>query len=393
MTGTSTGSLTSLDFSRLSRDLSLLEHESPDSEVLAVLKEGLDMESYKENLSKDLKQIESGIVSSYLQNSDSLLTLYRETQLCDNILSSMEATLSKFGDSLRGVSDDIRQLQHKSEELSNQLKSRTDTQEKLIEFIDSVIVSPDLVSTICDEEDCGSDKYLTAVDILGRKLRAHSLVPSDLPSVVDSGPEMARLKNKAVLKIREYIVNKVSVLKQPRASAQTLQQNVLIKLRPLMKFLREIDGGMYYTEIMNFYASALSRFYTNQFKTYVQTLTKLQLEVTAAKTDLVGTLDSVPPPTGGLKLSGSFSAVPGAKGNVFSISGGRDRVVKEDLEADAIVVSTDAVPTGPKYYPETLLRSHQKLLSDTAASEYAFLVEFFDLGESIDDHQRVFDLV
>lgn len=386
-----------VNYMQLSQELALLEHDCPDCEVLSVLREGRDITSYKNSLTNDMKELERGVIDNLLANTNSLLSLYKETQMCDSILSSMENTLETFSNSLRGVSDDIRQLQHKSEELSNQLKSRSETQGKLIEFIDSVIVSPDLVSVISDEEDCGSDKYLAAIEQLIRKLRSHAALPQDLPAVADSAPELQKLKSRAIVRVRDFLIAKINTLKQPRTNMQIIQRNVLVKLKSLVKFLREIDNGIHYKEMVEFYASTLSKLYLNQFKTYVQTLSKLQLEATATKTDLLGTIEGQASAPGGavdlvnnmLKLSTGGTSSMSIKGNVFSLSGGRDRVIKEDLESEAIIVVTEAPVL--KYYPEALLRSHQKLLADAASSEHLFLLEFFLLDPAAPSN--VFDAV
>ena len=387
-----------VNFLQLSQELALLEHDCPDCEVLSVLREGRDITSYKNSLTNDMKELETSVIDNLLANTDSLLSLYKETHMCDSILSSMENTLTTFSNSLRGVSDDIRQLQHKSEELSNQLKSRSETQGKLIDFIDSVIVSPDLVSVISDEEDCGSDKYLAAIDQLTRKIRAHAVLPQDLPAVADSAPELQKLKSRAIVRVRDFLIAKINTLKQPRTNMQIIQRNVLVKLKGLLHFLRDIDNGIHYREMVEFYASTLSKLYLNQFKTYVHTLSKLQLEATATKTDLLGTLEGQALPPGGavdlvnnmLKLSTGGTSSMSIKGNVFSLSGGRDRVIKEDLESEAITVVVTEAPV-LKNYPEALLRSHQKLLADAASSEHLFLLEFFLLDPAAPSY--VFDAV
>jgi uncharacterized protein YoxC len=347
------------------------------------------MKAYKESLSRDLEESEKRLLSSFLGNSESLLSLYRETKECEDILNSMESTLSQFADSLRGVSDEIRQLQHKSEELSEQLKSRSETQEQLIGYIDSVIVSPDLVGVICEHEDCGSDKFIAAIEQLSKKLVAHAQLDQDLPAVADSGPELQKLKTKAISRIRDFVALKINALKQPKTNIQILQRNVLVKLRPLLRFLKQTDGGIFFTEIVAMYASTLAKLHLGQFKTYVQTLSRLQLEATASKTDLLGTLEGQPAEALDLVSRLKGASTSGVKGNVFSISGGRDRVIKQDLEADCIVAGAGET----KYYPEMLLRSHQKLLADTASSEFMFLIDFFDLNDNPDERQRMFDAV
>jgi len=384
-----------LDLERFIVDVGSLEQMDPDSDVIKILQGSGDVQTCKENLGKELKVIETKLVSGYLDNCDSLLSLYKETEHCESILVSMEKTLSGFAGSLRGVSDDIRQLQQRSEELSLQLKSRSDTQERLIGFMDSVVVSPDLVRVVCEEEDCGSDKFLSAIEQLKKNIRAHEGLPQDLPAVGESGPELHKLKVKAVSRVRDFLGLKINALKQPRTNIQILQRNVLVNLRPLTRFLKEIDNGIFFNEVYNLYAATLSKLYSNQFKIYVQTLmTKLQLEATASKQDLIGTLETQLVETGSssdllskLKLSAPLPT----KGNVFSITG-REQVVKQDLDAEAIVVVTEAPANGLKYYPETLLRSHQKLLADTASSEYLFVMDFFHL-ESPEQQRAMFEAV
>ena len=382
--------LANVDFAQLASDIASLERENAGSQILNVLREQSDMKAHKHSLSRDLEATEKRLIESFLGNSDALLSLYQETKDCETILNSMESTLGEFADSLRGVSDEIRTLQHKSEELSDQLKSRSETQEQLIGYIDSVVVSPDLVGIICEHEDCGSDKFLSAIEQLGSKLRSHALLDQDLPAVSDSGPELQKLKTKAIFRIRDFLASKIHSLKQPKTNVQILQRNVLVKLVPLVKFLKETDGGFFFTEIVALYAANMSKLYLGQFKTYVQSLARLQMETIAGKSDVLGALEGQQAESLDLvsRLKGSTS---GVKGNVFSISGGRDRVVKQDIDSDCIVVAAES--SGAKYYLESLLRSHQKLLADTASSEFLFLSDFFDISENLDERHRFFNAV
>merc|ERR1719253_614791 len=116
----------------------------------------------------------------------------------------------------------------------------------------------------------------------------------------------------------------------------------------------------------------MSSVYLKQFRTYVASLQKLELEYSPTKADLLvdherqrGILD-------GLGLGRSVNLKD--KGNVFSLSG-RDQILK-DLEKDPIIAHTHKDKA--KYYHEQLFRSHQMLLMDTATSEFLFLSDFFN---------------
>ena len=354
-----------VDFARLAHDIQAMEKEHSDSELLEVLKGSKDLSVYEESVKKDLRSLEEVLLQEVISDSSSLLRLYTETQECERIVGEMESTLTGFADSLRGVSDEIRQLQDKSEELSNQLKSRSEVQEKLIAFVDAAVISPDIVKTICEEEDCCSDRFIAAITQLGKRLSANALLDPTLPAVTESAGDFHKLKLKAVGRIRDYIVSSLSALKQAKsANILQIQQSTLIKAAPLMRFLKELDSGEFFIEIVGYYSSVVSKYYLNFFKAYVQGLSKIPLEAIATKTDLVGSVEDKPP-----------------RGSVFSLAGGRDRVIKEELNSEPL--SEGSVV---KCYPESILRSHQKLLIETATNEFIFLKQF--LSEPI-----VFDQV
>ena len=354
--------------------IKLLKQADPKNELLPVLEGSADMKVYKSKLQDDLKAMEADMVSRFVASGDSLLRLYKETRECEELLSGMESTLNQFADSLRGVSDEIRQLQAKSEDLSAQLKTRSETQEKLIGFVDGAVISPDLVTVICDEEDCCSSRFISAITELGRKVKAHALLDQDLPAVVDSGPELLKLKQRAIARIRDYIAGKLSLLKQQKIDLKLLQSDHLLKCKPLMDFLKDVDNGMYHMEVANLYTSTMSKFYLNIFKTYLQNLSKLPLEQAPTKQDLIGLIETTPSAEldlmSRLKLTSSFTS---KGGNFFSISGGRDRVIKDD--SPPMSVGGDVSPT--KHFPESLLRSYVKLFADNLGSESEFLTIFF----------------
>lgn len=394
--------LQQIDFIKLSQEIKEIELAQPNSELLNVLRGSAELTEYKHSLSQDLRNLEESLLRSYMESCDSFLSLYRQTRECDIILNGMESTLLQFADSLRGVSDEIRQLQDKSEDLSAQLKSRSETQERLISFVDAAVVSPDLVNVICDEEDCCSPKFLSAIVQLGRKIRAHSSLDPELPAVIESSGEIQKLKMKAVSRIRDFISAQLSLLKQTKPNFKGVQYDKLLQAKPLIEFLRDLDGGVFFLEVANCYFSGASKFYQNSLKTHLQSLSKLSLEPVAAKTDLLGAMEGGPGDPSSqsapqvdlmsrLKLTGLSSASITVKGNSFSL-GGREKIITEDLNSE-ILQPSESSSSAIRYFPEAVLRSHQKLLADAASHEASFLNEFFSLSESEIDQQRFFESV
>ena len=393
-----------IDLVQLAQDIKQVERSQPSNELLNVLKGSAELSAYKQSLSEELRDMEEDLLRGYIHSSDSFLSLFRQTRECDNILSSMESTLLQFADSLRGVSDEIRQLQDKSEELSGQLRSRSETQERLISFVDAAVISPDLVNIICDEEDCCSPKFLSSILQLGRKIRAHADLDPDLPAVLESSGELQKLKMKAVSRIRDFILAQLAMLKQTKPNLKNLQSENLLKAKPLMEFLRDLDGGVFFLEVANCYLASVSKFYQSSFKTYLQSLSKLPVESVGSKTDLLGATEGAsgePSPVTApqvdlmsrLKLTGLSSAPITVKGNTFSLCG-REKLITDDLNSEALHPSeSSSSAQSTRYYTEAILRSHQKFLAESATNEAAFLNEFFSLSESEIDQQRFFESV
>ena len=381
--------LNEIALSEIAKDIENLERDNPKSDILVVLKQGLSLDSYKCTLDDNMHRLEGAVVDSYLHNSDYLLDLYHETGKCDSILAQMENVLTQFSVNLSGVSDEIRALQFRSEELSTQLRVQSNSQSKLTDFLNSVIVSPDIITVIFDEEDCGSDRFINAISILSRQIQTHATLPPSLPSVSESAPELTRLKNKANLKIREFLVTKINSLKKQGTNVQMIQKTVLSKSRKLMRFLKG-NEPIIFNEIVAHYSSTISKIFSNQFRQYIHSLSKLVLEQVATKSELLGSnLGDSPATIGGaaadllkLRLGGSVPSLstPASDLEKFFTLDQRVKLLTE-LDSDVILVS-DQQPTADvpiTYYPEHLVRSIAKLLCDTVTSEYLFLLDFFDL--------------
>jgi hypothetical protein len=396
--------LLSIDLDEISEELAVLERDAATSGVVKALRDGGDLESYKASISSELRQIESQVVSSYLGDYSSLLSLYRSTKECISVLTEMESTLSGYSDSLRGVSDDIRQLQFKSEELQAQLKDRVDVQEKLTSFVDAVVLPPDIVASIC-EDDPGSEAFIQSIELLSAKLEKSSNYENSIPSVEESRPEFEKIKMKAVHRIREFLLAKFNSLKVPKTNIQLIQINVLLKSKKLINFIK-IQNPEMYLELINFYCSFISKINFDNYKNYVNSLNSkfLITENIITKLDSIGNDDSIPQSdnlTAKLKLFASPTPPAPTAGKpvenkipLFSIlTGNREKIISENsTEIDPIPVGSD--PPSARLHPEFILRSHQKVLVDICSSEYGFLLNFFNFDnkhELIKHFNLIFD--
>jgi len=299
---------------------------------------------------------------------------HHEIQATDGVLEKMEKMLSTFQSDLSGISDEIRTLQSDSLSMNVKLRNRRSLQSLMGEYVNSVVVSPQLVRQICDEEV--NEQYLDYLTELNKKLEHMKTNDMQrLPSCAQSAPEIEKLRVKAIARIKEFLVQKVNALKKPKTNLQILQRNVLVRFKYFNIFLAEHHGAVA-EEVKQHYVSTMSSVYLKQFRTYASSLQKLELEYAPTKADLLVNNEGQGSAAGGFLAGlGIGRAVQlKDKGNVFSLSG-RDAILTE-LETDPIIAHTHK--GNAKYYHEQLFRSHQMLLVDTATSEFLFLNDFFD---------------
>jgi hypothetical protein len=348
-----------------------------DDPVAAALELGVrETERVAEEVDKQLKVLEEESVGDYVQSYPSFEDLHREIQATDGVLERMERMLGSFQSDLSSISDEIRMLQGDSLAMNVKLRNRRSLQQLMSEYVSSVVVSPQLVKQISDEEI--NESYLDYLSELNKKL--DHMKQNDmqrLPSCAQSAPELEKLRTKAVSRVKEFLLSKINALKKPKTNLQILQRNVLVRFKFFNTFLAEHHPAIA-EEVKQHYVATMSAVYLKQFRTYEMSLQKLELEYSPTKADLLVNHEGESGASMGGKVLDALgvrrSVTLNNKGNVFSLQG-RDKIM-QDLEKDPIIAH--AHRDKQKYYHEQLFRSHQMLLIDTGATEFLFLNDFFD---------------
>jgi len=332
-----------------------------------------------------LADAEVKCVDDFLAASESLGGLHSEIRTTDEMLEQIELTLSGFQTNLSSISAEIRELQANSMDMNVKLRNRRSAQKVLKEYVNRVVVSPDLVYRICEDEV--NESYLNCLEELTQKLEYADSDFASTPAAQQSLPEIERLRAKAVSRIRDFVVNNIDSLKKPKTNLQILQQTVLVKFKFFNVFLR-IHHPLVAEEVRQHYVATLRKVYLTQFKTYLTSLSKLQLEYIPNRQDILLSGDSSDVPgTAAAKITSMLgfgkTALPGVtgtalkdKGNLFSLSG-RINILSE-LDKDPLLAN---IQKAQKYYQEQVFRSHQRLLTETATSEFLFICNFFDEKE------------
>ncbi|XP_057502660.1 vacuolar protein sorting-associated protein 52 A-like [Actinidia eriantha] len=355
-----------------SEDISLegLEQElqecKNDDVVANILSKGTKLREYTKGVEDNLRQVELDSIQDYIEESDNLVSLHDQIRDCDSILSQMETLLGGFQAEIGSISSDIKILQEKSMDMGLKLKNRKVAESKLAKFVEDIIVPPRMIDIIVDGEV--NDEYMRTLEILSKKLKFVEVDPmvKTSKSLKDVQPELERLRQKAVSKVFEFIVQKLYALRKPKTNIQILQQSVLLKYKYIISFLKE-HGKEVYTEVRAAYIDTMNKVLSAHFRAYIQALEKLQLDI-ATYSDLIGVET---------RSTGLFSRGREPLKNrsaVFAL-GERINILKEIDEPALIPHIAEA--SSRKYPYEVLFRSLHKLLMDTASSEYLFCDDFF----------------
>ncbi|KAH0875655.1 hypothetical protein HID58_073017 [Brassica napus] len=355
-----------------SEDISLeglqqeLEECESDEVVANILSSGAKLREYAKGVENNLRKVELDSIEDYIKESDNLVSLHDQIHDCDSILSQMETLLSGFQEEIGSISSDIKILQEKSMDMGLRLKNRRVAESKLAKFVEDIIVPPKMIDVIVDGEV--NEEYIRTLEILSKKLKFVAADPAVKSSkaLKDVEPELEKLRQKAISKVYDFIVQKLIALRKPKTNIQILQQSVLLKYKYIISFLKE-HGKEVFMDVRAAYIDTMNKVLSAHFRAYIQALEKLQLDIATAY-DLIGVET---------RSAGLFSRAREPLKNrsaVFAL-GERIKIIKE-IDQPALIPHI-AEASALKYPYEVLFRSLHKLLMDTATSEYIFCDDFF----------------
>jgi hypothetical protein len=435
-----------IDFNEIDADLKRFQE---DAMVQASLSRGVDLRQYARETERDLRALAKDSIADYMDRVEDVALLNEEIDVCDTTLERMQQMLQTFQSRLGGISDDIKHLQDDSLSMNVKLRNRRAVEARLQTFLEGVVVPPQLVVGICDnevnEQFIGNLmtlndklKYVSSGDrpqrikshdytpeMVTRKRRSSSAAAASSAAAGDAAdqaaeggevftlgvaardtnaareviPVLEMLRSKAVAKVRDFLLSRITALRKGKTNVQMTQQ-MLLKFRYLYQFLGEHAASVA-EEVRNVYLSAMSKVLLALFKSYHSQLGKLTLRRDDKRSLLAvlpyagrtnkgfgarvagsagGMGEAGAGGGGGSKNqrsgggSGNGGAVPDSVLGVFALNR-RDDILDE-LDTPPIVMHI-AQKEGRKYSYEHVFRSVQKHLVDSAANDFTFLVDFF----------------
>ncbi|TFK92227.1 Vps52-domain-containing protein [Polyporus arcularius HHB13444] len=273
--------------------------------------------------------------------------LHDQVQTSVTLLDSLEGFLSTFQKDLSAVSGQISNLQDRSKDIDNRLKSRRKIEKPLSNLLVDLCIPPALATLILDTRV--DENWIPAIMEFERrldtlKLRVRVKAARDLSEVAEG------LRIVAATKLRAFFLSMLEPMRTSMTTnLQMIQSSVWMKYRPLFVFLQRHAPGVA-NEVQRAYVGAARTFFETGFRRYLRALSWIKAR-TAEKAESITS-----------ETSPEFDP---------------NRLAYARLEGPSVTMAYLSDDKSYKEPTEALVRSALLVLMDNATAEYAFITAFF----------------
>lgn len=196
-------------------------------------------------------------------------------------------SLTNFQRDLGAVSAEIETLQSRSTNLNTRLENRKVVEQLLGPAVEEISIPPPVIRTITQGPiDHNWIQALYALERKSTTIEAKLKGSNGLRAAADVQPLLEKLNQKAVERIRDYLVSQVKSLRSPNINAQVIQQNGLDRFKDLFVFLAKHHRQLA-EEIAQAYINTMRWYYISHFTRYQEALAKVPRMV-VDKADALG---------------------------------------------------------------------------------------------------------
>ncbi|KAI9850193.1 MAG: hypothetical protein M1838_006002 [Thelocarpon superellum] len=281
---------------------------------------------------------------------------------CDKVLASVETYLTSFQTDLGVVSAEIETLQSRSTSLNARLENRRTVEKLLGPAVEEFSISPTVVMKVAEGPiDEAWVQALMEVDQHANAVDAKAKLQPHVKAVEDIQPLLNDMINKAVERIRDYLVTQIKSFRSPNINAQIIQRKSFVKYRELHVFLARHHPTLA-EEIGQAYINTMRWYYLSHFTRYQKALDKLRLYV-MDKQDVLGADELARRRRPAAAAHDPFNL--GRRLDILHHASGSSLssyLAEEDKSA---------------HHLEVPFRNFNLALVDNASAEYAFLTDFF----------------
>ncbi|KAI4110033.1 MAG: hypothetical protein L6R37_000166 [Teloschistes peruensis] len=317
----------------------------------------------------------------YEAEKDRFEDLHKSILACDDVLKSVQTSLTNFQQDLGAVSAEIETLQSRSTAMESRLENRKVVERLLGPAIEEVSIPPAVV-TIISEGPIDSS-WITALEELERWSKiidGNAKKSEKVIATSDVKPLLDDLTNKAVERIRDFLVSQIKALRSPNINAQIIQQQAFIRYKSLYTFLAR-HHPVLGEEIGQAYINTMRWYYLSNFTRYRQALEKIPIFV-VDKNDAIGADQS----------AHRAPANKASQPNHDPLTLGR-RIEVLKRPSQAALPSHIAEDNKQTHYLEMPFLHFNLALIDNATVEYSFLATFFSPTSTLHSISRHFQQI
>lgn len=290
--------------------------------------------------------------------------LHRSILACDDVLKSVEISLTNFQKDLGAVSAEIETLQSRSAAMNTKLENRKVVEKLLGPAVEEICVSPLIVKQISEGLiDPAWIKALEELEKRSKTIANKSKGPDEVLALSEIKPLLEGLINLAIERIRDFLVSQIKALRSPNINAQIIQQRAFVAYKDLYIFLAKHHAQLA-DEIAQAYINTMRWYYLSHFTRYRLALEKIPLYI-VDKHDALGDQTNQ-------RGAASKSSQPAH--DALSL---RRRIEILKRASSSALPSHVAEQSKAPTYLETPFNAFNTALIDNASFEYSFLTTFF----------------
>ncbi|KAL8707296.1 MAG: hypothetical protein Q9225_007782, partial [Loekoesia sp. 1 TL-2023] len=241
--------------------------------------DGLSLHAFAESAGQEEREgsrhFAAQTAEEYESEKDKFEDLHRSILACDDVLRSVQTSLTSFQQDLGIVSAEIETLQSRSAAMNTRLENRKVVEKLLGPAVEEVSIAPAVVTTIA--EGPVDSVWIKALEELNKRLKTvhgKSKGSDNTKAVSDIKPLLDDLTNKAIERIRDFFVSQIKAIRSPNINAQIIQQQSFVRYKDLYSFLAR-HHPVLAEEIAQAYINTMRWYYLSNFSRYKQALERI----------------------------------------------------------------------------------------------------------------------
>ncbi|RDB22540.1 Vacuolar protein sorting-associated protein 52 A [Hypsizygus marmoreus] len=301
-------------------------------------------------------QLSPDVGNQYRRRAKEFVELHDQVQTSVSLLDSLEAFLSTFQKDLSAVSGQISELQDRSKDIENRLKSRRRIEKPLSSLISDITMPPALATLILDSPV--GEPWIEAIEDFERRLETIK-ARSRVKAARDLGEVAEGLRIVAATKLRAFFL----ALFQPirgsvTTNMQVIQTSVLLKYSGLFAFLQRQAPTVAH-EVQRSYVGAARVYYETGFRRYTRSLGWIKAR----------------------SIEKHETIVSSERDKDFHFD--QERLAYAKIDGPGVTLAYMADDKTHIEPIEALLRSALLVFMDNATAEYTFVTAFFSVQTSL----------